>query len=156
MKIAVFGTGMVGRTLAGRLAELGHEVTIGTRDPAATLARTERDGMGNAPYSAWAHAHPQVELTTFADAAAGADLLVNATSGTASIPALSEAGRENLAGAVLLDIANPLDFSQGFPPTLFVKDTDSLGEQIQRQFPQLKVVKALNPLTAHLMVNPRA
>ncbi|MCP3784969.1 NAD(P)-binding domain-containing protein [Micromonospora sp. A3M-1-15] len=156
MKIAVLGTGMVGQALAGRLAELGHEVTVGTRDVAATLARTTPDGMGNPPYAAWAAEHPQVRLAPFADAAAGAELLVNATSGDVSIAALQAAGTDNLAGKILIDIANPLDFSQGFPPTLFVKDTDSLGEQIQAAFPQLRVVKTLNTLTAALMVNPKA
>jgi predicted dinucleotide-binding enzyme len=154
MKIAVLGTGMVGQALAGRLAELGHDVTVGTRDIAATMARTEPDGMGNPPYSAWAAARPAVRLATFAEAAENAELLVNATSGDVSIAALEAAGADNLAGKILIDIANPLDFSRGFPPTLFVKDTDSLGEQIQAAFPQLKVVKALNTLTAALMVNP--
>jgi predicted dinucleotide-binding enzyme len=154
MKIAVLGTGMVGQALAGRLAELGHDVSVGTRDVAAALARTEPDRMGNPPYTAWAQAHPQVRLATFADATAGAELIVNATNGSASIAVLTAAGREHLAGKVLLDIANPLDFSAGFPPTLFVKDNDSLGEQIQREFPDLKVVKALNTMNANLMVNP--
>jgi predicted dinucleotide-binding enzyme len=156
MKIAVLGTGMVGQALAGRLAEVDHEVTVGTRDVAATLAKTASDAMGNPPYSAWATAHPAVALATFADAAAGAELLVNATSGNVSIAVLQAAGVDNLAGKILIDIANPLDFSQGFPPSLFVKDTDSLAEQIQAAFPQLRVVKALNTLTAALMVNPRA
>jgi predicted dinucleotide-binding enzyme len=155
MKIAVLGTGMVGQALAGRLAGLGNEVTVGTRDVEATLAKTTPDAMGNPPYVAWAAAHPEVKLATFAVAAADADLLVNATSGSVSIAALRAAGADNLAGKVLLDIANPLDFSQGFPPTLFVKDTDSLGEQIQAAFPQLKVVKALNTMSATLMVNPK-
>ncbi len=155
MKIAVLGTGMVGQALAGRLAELGHEVTAGTRDVPATLAKTTPDGMGNPPYAAWAQAHPQVRLATFADAAASAELLVNATSGNVSIAALTAAGAASLTGKILIDIANPLDFSAGFPPSLFVKDTDSLGEQIQAALPQLKVVKALNTLTAALMVNPR-
>jgi 8-hydroxy-5-deazaflavin:NADPH oxidoreductase len=154
MRIAVLGTGMVGQTLAGRLAELGHEVTAGTRDPAATLARTEPDRMGNPPYRDWATAHPRVRLATFAEAAAGADLVVNATSGEVSMAALTAAGRDNLAGKILLDIANPLDSSAGFPPTLFVKDTDSLGEQIQTAFPETKVVKTLNTMTAALMVHP--
>ncbi|MEW2380561.1 NAD(P)-binding domain-containing protein [Micromonospora sp. NPDC047707] len=156
MKIAVLGTGMVGQALAGRLAELGHDVTVGTRDVAATLARTTPDGMGNPPYAVWAAEHPQVRLATLADAAAGAELLVNATSGGVSIAALQAAGTDNLTGKILVDIANPLDFDNGFPPTLFVKDTDSLGEQIQAAFPQLRVVKALNTLTATLMVNPKA
>jgi predicted dinucleotide-binding enzyme len=155
MKIAVLGTGMVGQALAERLAGLGHEVSVGTRDVEAALARSEPDGMGNPPYRAWAKEHPQVRLVPFAEAAAGAELVVNATSGAVSVPALAAAGSSNLAGKVLLDIANPLDFSQGFPPTLFIKDTDSLAERIQREFPDAKVVKALNTMTAHLMVDPR-
>ncbi len=155
MKIAVLGTGVVGQALAGRLAELGHEVTVGTRDVGATMARTGPDRMGNPPMRAWAAAHPTAQLATFADATSTAELVVNGTSGTISIAALTAAGADNLAGKVVLDISNPLDFSQGFPPTLFVKDTDSLGEQIQAAFPQAKVVKALNTLTAALMVNPK-
>jgi hypothetical protein len=116
MKIAVLGTGIVGQALAGRLAGLDHEVTVGTRDVAATLARTEPDGMGNPPYRDWAADHTAVELATFAGAVAGAELIVNATNGAASLAVLEAAGRDNLAGKVLLDIANPLDFSQGFPP----------------------------------------
>lgn len=154
MRIAVLGTGIVGQSVAGRLAELGHEVTTGTRDVTATMARTAPDAMGNPPYAAWAAGYPQVRLATFADAAAGAELLVNATSGGVSMAALAAAGTENLAGKVLIDIANPLDFSRGFPPSLFVKDTDSLGEQIQAAHPDLKVVKALNTLTAALMASP--
>jgi hypothetical protein len=156
MKIAVLGTGMVGQAIAARLSGLGHDVTVGTRDPQATLARTEPDGMGNPPFSAWAADHADVRLATFAVAAAGAELVVNATSGSAALPALELAGAESLAGKVLVDISNPLDFSKGFPPTLFVKDTDSLGEQIQRAFPQTRVVKTLNTLNATLMVDPKS
>ena len=156
MNIAVLGTGMVGQALAGRLHDLGHSVTVGTRDPQATLARTEPDGMGNPAFATWHAARPGVSLATFADAAAGAELVVLATNGNASLEVLGLAGAENLAGKPLLDISNPLDFSQGFPPTLFVKDTDSLGEQIQRAFPDALVVKSLNTLTAALMVDPRS
>jgi len=155
MKIAVLGTGTVGRTVAARLFGLGHEVIIGTRDPQATLARTEPDGMGNPPYADWAADHAGVSLATFADAAAAAELVVNATSGHGAMPALEAAGADNLADKIILDISNPLDFSNGFPPTLFVKDTDSLGEQVQRAFPQARVVKTLNTLTAELMVRPK-
>jgi predicted dinucleotide-binding enzyme len=156
MKIAVLGTGMVGQAVAARLLELGHDVVVGTREPEATRRRTDPDGMGNPPVSAWLEAHPAAALATFADAAAGADLVVNATSGAGAVPALELAGADNLAGKVLLDISNPLDFSAGFPPTLFVKDTDSLGEQIQRAFPQTRVVKTLNTLNAGLMVDPKS
>ena len=156
MNIAVLGTGMVGRAIAGRLHELGHSVVVGTRDPEATLARTEADGMGNPSFSAWYADHPDVAVATFADAAAGAELAVLATSGAAALDVLGLAGADNLADKVLVDITNPLDFSRGFPPTLFVKDTDSLGEQIQRAFPATKVVKTLNTLTASLMVDPKS
>ena len=154
MKIAVLGTGMVGRALAGRLSSIGHEVTVGTRDPRASLERSEPDTMGNPPYSAWASEHPDVALTTFREAAASADLVVNATNGQAAVPVLQLAGADSLAGKVLVDVSNPLDFSAGMPPTRFVKDTDSLGEQIQRAFPEARVVKTLNTLNAHLMVDP--
>ena len=154
MNIAVLGTGTVGRTLAGKLSELGHEVVVGTRDPEATLARAESDAMGNPPYSVWQADHPAVRLAPFAEAAASGELVVNATGGGGSLDALAQAGEQNLAGKVLLDVSNPLDFSQGFPPTLSVKDTDSLAEQIQRAFPEVRVVKALNTMTAAVMVDP--
>ncbi|MGO9792821.1 MAG: NADPH-dependent F420 reductase [Solirubrobacteraceae bacterium] len=154
MKIAVIGSGMVGRALAGRTAQLGHEVVVGTRDPQATLARSDGDSMGTPPFSVWSAEHPEVALRTFADAASDAELVINATSGVGALEALRLAGAEALAGKVLVDVSNPLDFSAGFPPTLFVKDTDSLGEQIQRAFPEAKVVKTLNTLGAELMVDP--
>jgi len=140
MRIAVLGTGTVGRTLAPRLAELGHDVSLGTRDPAATR---DREGWSELP---------GVELLAFADATAGADLVVHAGNGASALDLLGQAG--DLSGTVLLDISNPLDFSAGFPPTLSVKDTDSLGEQVQRAFPDVRVVKSLNTLTAELMAHP--
>lgn len=142
MRIAVLGTGMVGQTMAARLAGLGHDVRLGTRDPAATRAR-----------EGWVDI-TAVELTTFADATAGAAIVVHAGNGLAALDLLGAAG--DLSGTVLVDISNPLDFSAGFPPTLAVKDTDSLGEQIQRAFPETRVVKTLNTLTAALMVHPEA
>jgi 8-hydroxy-5-deazaflavin:NADPH oxidoreductase len=154
MKIAVMGTGAVGRALAGKLAELGHEVTVGTRNPEETLARTEPDPMGNPPFKAWQEVHRSIGLATPADAAAQAELIVNATNGAGSIAMLEAAGVENLTGKVLVDIANPLDFSQGMPPSLFVSNTDSLGEQIQRAFPEAKVIKALNTMNCEVMVDP--
>ncbi|MGY3318540.1 NADPH-dependent F420 reductase [Arthrobacter sp. TE12232] len=154
MKIAVLGTGMVGRTIAGALAGLGHDVVIGTRDPQATLARTEPDMMGTPPFAQWHAANSGVGVAAFADAAAGAELVVNATNGGGSLAALTAAGSGNLAGKVIMDIANPLDFSQGMPPSLNPVNTDSLGEQIQRTFPEAKVVKTLNTMTASVMVDP--
>jgi predicted dinucleotide-binding enzyme len=111
--------------------------------------------MGHPGAGTWAAEHPNIGLATFHDAAASAELVVNATNGAVSLDALEAAGADNLSGKVLLDIANPLDFSQGMPPTLFVKDTDSLGEQIQRAFPAARVVKTLNTMNAHLMAHPK-
>lgn len=154
MRIAVLGTGMVGQAVAARLDELDHDVTLGTRDPQATRGRTGVDQMGNPGVGTWVEQHPSIGLATFADAAKDAELVVNATNGSVSLDVLALAGADNLAGKVLVDIANPLDFSQGFPPTLFVKDSDSLGEQIQRAFPETLVVKTLNTMNALLMVHP--
>jgi predicted dinucleotide-binding enzyme len=154
MRIAVCGTGPVGKALAGKLAGLGHEVTVATRDPEATLARDEPDVFGNPPFAVWREAHPEIGLAPLAEAVASAELIVNATSGESSIAALEAAGEENLAGKVLIDVANPLDYSQGMPPSLLVSNTDSLGEQIQRRFPQARVVKALNTMNCEVMVDP--
>jgi len=154
MRIAVLGTGAVGQALAGKLDELGHDLAVGTRDPSATLARTEPDYLGNAPFRAWQEDHPGVALVRPSDAAAGAELIVNATNGEGSIAMLELAGEENLAGKVLVDVSNPLDTSQGMPPTLFVCNTDSLGEQIQRSFPDARVVKTLNTVNLRVMVDP--
>lgn len=154
MKIAVLGTGMVGRTIAGALAGLGHDVVIGTRDPQATLARTEPDMMGTAPLAQWHAANAGIDVAAFADAASGAELVVNATNGGGSLAALAAAGTGNLAGKIIMDVANPLDFSQGMPPSLNPVNTDSLGEEIQRAFPEAKVVKTLNTMTASVMVDP--
>ena len=155
MKIAILGTGPVGQTLAAKLDSIGHAVTIGTRDVAATLARTASDAFGNPPYPVWAAAHPKVRLETLAVAAAQAEVVINALSGAGSLEGLALAGEANLAGKILLDLSNPLDFSKGMPPSLFVSNTDSLGEQIQRRFPAARVVKTLNTVNAYLMVDPQ-
>ena len=154
MKIAVLGTGMVGRALSSRLAGLGHDVVIGTRDIAATLSIAEPDRMGNMPFAQWQADHQDVRLLSFADAGAHGEVVVNATGGGVSLAALEAAGADNLAGKVLIDVANTLDFSQGRPPTLSIVNTDSLGEHIQRAFPDARVVKTLNTMNASIMVNP--
>ncbi len=154
MKIAVLGSGPVGQVLAARFAELGHEVFVGTRDVAATMSRTEPDNWGRPGYGTWQSEHPEIRLAPYPDAAAAGEVVVNATNGAGSIEALSQAGPEALADKILIDVSNPLDFSQGMPPTLFVKDSDSLGEQIQRAFPKVRVIKTLNTLTAELQAYP--
>ncbi|HEX8439544.1 NADPH-dependent F420 reductase [Archangium sp.] len=143
MKIAVLGTGVVGETIASKLVALGHEVKMGSRS------------ANNEKAAAWVKkAGAKASQGTFADAAAFGELLFNCTLGTGSIPALEAAGKENLKGKILLDLSNPLDFSKGMPPTLFVSNDDSLGERIQRAFPELKVVKTLNTISAPVMVDP--
>src|SRR4051812_3793575 len=112
MRVAVLGTGTVGKTLAAKLRDVGEHVKVGSR----SADKPEADG-------------------TFADVAGFGEVVINATAGTASLEALAAAGAGNLAGKVLIDVANPLDASQGFPPTLSVSNTDSLAEQIQREYP---------------------
>ncbi|WP_069758742.1 NADPH-dependent F420 reductase [Streptomyces sp. LUP47B] len=153
MRYAVLGTGIVGRTLAGKLASLGHDVVIGTRDPGATLARTQPDGMGNPPFAQWHAEHGQVRLETFEKAAAFGETVVNTTAGERSLDALQAAGAPRLGGKVLIDVANPLGFTAG-KPTLDPVNTDSLGERIQRAFPDAKVVKTLNTMNCFVMVEP--
>jgi predicted dinucleotide-binding enzyme len=141
--MGVLGTGMVGQALATKLVELGHEVTMGSRQ------------AGNERAVAWAAgAGDLASQGSFADAAAFGELLFHCTAGMHSLAALGEAGVGNLGGKVLVDIANPLDFSGGFPPTLAVCNTDSLGEQIQSTFPDTRVVKALNTMNCQVMVDP--
>jgi predicted dinucleotide-binding enzyme len=154
MKIGVLGTGIVGQTLAAALAAKDHDVTIGTRDVEAALARTESEQAWVPSFSQWHGEHPDVAVGTFADAAAHGEVVINATSGEASLDALGSAGAANLSGKILIDVSNPLDFSAGMPPTLSVSNTDSLGEQIQRAFPEAKVVKTLNTVSALVMVAP--
>lgn len=156
MKIGILGTGAVGRAMAGKLAALGHDVVLGTRNPRETLARTGPDRRGQPSVADWLKQHATVRLAEFPDAARHGEMVVNATSGDGTLDAINSAGEANLAGKVLLDIANPLDFSSGFPPSLSVCNTDSLAEQIQRAVPTARVVKSLNTVNTSVMVDPAA
>lgn len=140
MRIGILGSGMVAQGLSARLAELGHNVVIGTRD--ADKLR------------GWQSSNQQVLIGSFADTAAHGEMLFNATNGAGSLNALALAGEANLADKILIDVSNPLDFSNGFPPSLTVVGRDSLAEQIQRAFPDTKVVKTLNTVTARVMTHP--
>jgi 8-hydroxy-5-deazaflavin:NADPH oxidoreductase len=143
MRIGILGTGVVGKTLGAKLTKLGHDVRMGSRSAGGEKAR------------AWIkEAGGKSSEGTFADASAHAEIVFNCTSGMASLEALRAAGAKNLEGKTLIDVANPLDFSKGMPPTLSVCNTDSLGEQIQRAFPTAHVVKSLNTVSANVMVNP--
>ena len=144
MKIGVLGTGMVGETLATKFAALGHEVRMGARD------------AKNPKAAAWAQtAGAKASAGTFADAAKFAEIVFNCTNGAASLEALGAAGADNLRGKILVDVANPLDFSRGMPPSLFTGSNDSLAERIQKAFPETRVVKALNTVNAEVMVDPK-
>ncbi|MBI1223526.1 MAG: NADP oxidoreductase [Bacteroidetes bacterium] len=149
MKIAVLGTGVVGRSIAGKLLELGHEVYMGTRDPEQTQ-NMEKDDFR---MSDWLGDH-EVYLVTFSEAATAAEMLVNCSGGMVSLEVLRMANADDQGNKILLDVANPLDFSKGFPPTLNPCNDDSLGEQIQRNYPNLRVVKSLNTMNCDLMVQP--
>jgi predicted dinucleotide-binding enzyme len=120
------------------------------------MARETGNAFDPTPFRAWMGANPTVRLGTFAEAARFGEALINATSGSAALPALEAAGAEALGDKVMLDVANPLDFSHGMPPTLTVCNTDSLGEQLQRAFPRLRVVKTLNTTNVRVMVDPAA
>jgi predicted dinucleotide-binding enzyme len=143
MKIGILGTGIVGKTIGTKLVQLGHDVKMGSRT------------ANNEKASEWVKASgANASQGTFAEAAAFGELLFNCTSGMVSLEALKIAGASNMNGKILIDISNPLDFSKGMPPTLSVCNSDSLGEQIQRAYPQVKVVKTLNTLNCNIMVNP--
>ena len=144
MKIAVFGTGDVGQAIASKLVSLGHEVTLGSRT--ATNEKAQ----------AWvAKEGGKAKAGTYADAVKGADFVFNCTLGTGTVEALKMAGEGALDGKIVVDLSNPLDFSKGMPPSLFLSNTDSLGETVQRVFPKARVVKTLNTMWNGLMVNPR-
>ena len=144
--VGILGTGVVGQTLGSAFLRLGHGVLLGSRDadnPKATAWAADAAGLGGT-----------ARHGTFRDAAQFGDVIVNATLGDGTLPAVAAAGTEALAGEILIDASNPLDFSAGFPPSLSVPSTDSLAEQIQRANPTTKVVKTLNTVTAGVMVDP--
>lgn len=144
MRLGILGTGIVGQTLGTKLVSIGNDVKLGGR------SATNEKAAG------WVKATGRgASQGSFADAAVFGEVLFNCTSGKVSLDALRQAGAKNLDGKVLVDVANPLDFSKGMPPTLAVCNDDSLGEQIQREFPKARVVKSLNTMSASVMVDPK-
>jgi 8-hydroxy-5-deazaflavin:NADPH oxidoreductase len=142
MKIAVLGTGMVGNALATKLINVGHEVMMGSRTADSKLAQDWKSATGKG-----------ARIGTFSEAAAFGELVISCTNGANSVAALRQAGEANLRGKIVIDVSNPLDISQK-PPTLTFCNTDSLGERIQREFPESLVVKALNTVNCEVMINP--
>ena len=143
MKIGILGTGMVGNTIGSKLVQSGHEVKMGSRS------------ANNEKAAEWVKENgTNASQGTFAEAAAFGELVFNCTGGVFSMEALAQVNAESLAGKILIDCANPLVFSKDAPPSLSVCNTDSLGEQIQRAFPEAKVVKTLNTMNCNVMVNP--
>ena len=140
MRIAILGTGLVGKTIGSKLVSIGHEVRMGSRSSDKAAAWAKEAGRG-------------ASHGTFADAAAFGEAAFHCTAGVGSLAALEAAGAQNLAGKILLDVSNPLDFSKGMPPTLTISNTDSLGEAIQRQLPDVRVVKTLNTMNCRIMVD---
>jgi 8-hydroxy-5-deazaflavin:NADPH oxidoreductase len=153
MRIGIIGSGIVGQTLGTALAHGGHSVALGTRDP---RKRAEKKGMGTSLDDWLEIAGAGARVVTFADAAKHGEVIINATAGNVSVEALQLAGAVHLAAKIVIDVSNPLDFSKGMPPTLSVCNTDSVGERIQRTFPDVKVVKSLNTVTTALMVAPES
>src|SRR5260370_35521746 len=142
MKIGVLGTGMVGNALSTKLVQIGHQVMMGSRTASSDTGKEWLRSVGG-----------KGQIGTFANAAAFGELIISCTNGANSVAALRQAGEVNLRGKILIDVSNPLDMSQK-PPTLTFCNTDSLGERIQREFPETIVVKALNTVNCELMVNP--
>jgi predicted dinucleotide-binding enzyme len=143
MKIAVLGTGMVGHAIGSKLLSGGHEVTMGSRAVDSEAAQQWLRSIGG-----------KGRAGTFADAAASAEIIFDCTNGANSLTALRQAEAANMNGKILIQIANPLDFSHGMPPSLTVCNTDSLAEQVQREFPEVRLVKTLNTMSYKIMVEP--
>ncbi len=156
MKLGIIGSSQVAQTVGKKLLELGHNICISSRNPDAVK---DRGDWGTVPSAnQWkaemeSNGH-KASAGSFAEAGAFGEVILNCTFGLASVEALSSAGASNLRGKILVDISNPLDFSQGFPPSLAFCNTESLGERIQVAFPDSKVVKALNTVSANIMINP--
>jgi 8-hydroxy-5-deazaflavin:NADPH oxidoreductase len=143
MKIAILGTGMVGNAIATKLVQLGHQIMMGSRTANSDAGQEWLRTVGG-----------KAQIGAFGDAAAFAEIVFDCTNGANSLAALRQAGAANLSGKILIQVGNPLDTSKGMPPTLTVCNTDSLGEQVQREFPDVRMVKALNTVNCDIMVEP--
>lgn len=152
-KISLLGSGMVGRAHAAKLVGLGYDVMLGTQDVAKTHAQKRTDTTGIPAFSEWYKDNASVKLGTFVEAAAHGEIIYEALRGDMALGVLKKL-ESSLSGKIVVDIANPLDFSKGMPPLLFVCNTDSLGEQIQEALPGAHVVKTFNTMNSDVQVNP--
>lgn len=152
MKIGIFGTGDVGKTLGAALVHRGHDVMLGTRDVAKKMA--EKASQDSISFREWQSKNKKIRLGAFAEAGAHGEILINATAGHGSIEALSTLKPVEVNDKIFIDVSNALAPWGRGPVEMFVANTDSLAERIQRTHPGLRVVKALNTVSAHLMVNP--
>jgi 8-hydroxy-5-deazaflavin:NADPH oxidoreductase len=143
MKIGILGTGMVGGALGTKLVQIGHQVTMGSRNANNEAARKWVASAGE-------HAHNG----TFRDAAAFGEIVISCTGGMHSMEALEFVGVEPLRGKILIDVSNPLQQDKNGSMILGFCNTDSLGERIQKAFPQTRVVKGLNTVNCDIMVEP--
>ena len=157
MKIAILGTGNVGQTFAEKFISLGHSVVMGTRDVTNTLARNATDNYGSLPFAQWHIKNEKVALKTFSDAVKKGEIIVNALQGAVTIEVIKTCDQLYFENKIIIDVANPLDFSQGFPPSLLpnLQNINSLGEELQKELPNAKVVKTLNTMWSGIMVNPK-
>ena len=153
MKIGILGTGIVGQAHAVKLGLLGHDVVMGTKNVLQKLASANTEDAEHKAFSDWLKQQKNISLRTLEEASEQGVLVFNALRGEAALAIISPLAKQ-LSGKVLVDIANPLDFSKGMPPSLFVASTDSLAEQLQRALPDTKVVKAFNTVTARLQTDP--
>lgn len=154
MQIGILGTGIVGQSLGLKLVQLGHSVILGTRDP-AKLDEPKGRGYDARSLRQWlVETGAKATVSSFREAVANSEIIINALRGASGLEVLQAVGKEYLGSKILIDVSNPIDLSGGFPLTLFVKDTDSLGEMLQRAFPNVRLVKTLNTMSAAVMVNP--
>ena len=143
MKIGVLGTGMVGITIATKLVQLGHHVTMGSRTP------------NNEAAAHWAQLNGiSASQGTFADAALYSELVFICTKGEATLEMVRMVGPGAFGDKIVVDVSNPLDFSRGMPPSLLMCNTESLGEHVQKALPYARVVKTLNIVNCEVMIDP--
>jgi Predicted dinucleotide-binding enzymes len=142
MKIGILGTGMVGETLGTKFVQLGHQVKMGSRT------------ANNESAAKWVEsAGAQASQGTFDDAATFGEMAFICLKGAVFLDVAKTLNPTALAGKVIVDVSNPLEFSNGVM-SLSLCNTNSLGEEVQKALPSAKVVKTLNTVNCGVMVDP--